>query len=626
MMYTNVYRHFWEILIYMSDMRFLDREDKKKQLRSNIVPRPQTGGADKPGLFSGAKRAGSGANPGGDRRPGTEEFEEDGEEVIRQVQKKRRKRRLVIGLAAVVLIGALAFSWYHYQKEYEYTDYTVAWEKAMRYESGNNGTADGGAGAGNSGGEGAAAGENSETDAADGGNGSVAGTDVQPDGENGGNSAADGDNGDGTGAQSDGNNGETGAADGGSAAETGAQPDGNNGETGADGSKAAADGTAADGTAGTDGETAAPGDAAGESSVSGGNEGAAANSGSLGQGVTAPAPISVSDSSFVNFAYFGENMIKYTKDGATYIDASGKDIWTQGYEMKTPVITVNGDCAVIADQQGNDMYIFNTQGCTGIAKTQLPITKAAVSAKGVAAALVEDSTAAYIFYYKKDGDTLGIDIKMLLSGDGYPVDLALSPDGQQIVMSVMYLKNGVLKNKVVFYDFSEIGKNVNNRFVGGFEKEFDDKLAARVRYLNNDTVCAFSDKGLTFISVKNVIPDPNVVSVPVGENIESICYSDQYAGVVVENSSGDPYRLDLYRTDGTKASSIDFDYTYSGVKIDGDRVILYNEESCRVFDIDGHEKFNGQFDFPVSCVRTGKNHLNSLIVAGSEVMKEIRLK
>ncbi len=66
----------------------------------------------------------------------------------------------------------------------------------------------------------------------------------------------------------------------------------------------------------------------------------------------------------------------------------------------------------------------------------------------------------------------------------------------------MYMKNGALKNKVAFYDFSEIGKNVNNRFIAAFEEEFDDKMVGRVRYLNDQTVCAFSDKGLTFISVK----------------------------------------------------------------------------------------------------------------------------
>ena len=334
----------------------------------------------------------------------------------------------------------------------------------------------------------------------------------------------------------------------------------------------------------------------------------------------------VSAGSFINYEPFADNMIKYTKDGASYIDGSGKTIWTRTYEMKAPIIYVNGDFAVIADQQGNDLYICDKGGCTGAAKTRLPITKAAVSSKGLAAVVVEDSTATYVNYYKKEGESLGIDIKMLLSGDGYPLDIALSPDGRQIAMSVMYIKNGAMKNKIVFYDFSEIGKNVNNRFIGAFEEEFHDGMVSRIRYLNADTVCTFSDKGISFLSVKNVIPDPQVITVPVEETIESICYSEQYAGIIVNNPSENPYRMDIYGSDGRQVCSFGFDYDYSGVKIDGDKVILYNEESCRVYNLDGYLKFEGRFDFTVSCVRNAKGRMNSLIVAGNEIMKEIRLR
>ncbi len=472
----------------MSDMQSMDRENKKRQLRQNIVQMPDN--------------------------ESNEPMDDD------RLAKYRRKKR-IIAVTAVCFIAALGFTGYRYMNEYEYTGYSVQWERSMRYtdDAGKNAQA-------------------SETSAAD-----------------------------------NTESGETAADD-----------------TGSSGDNASGDTASA--------ETSAP----------------------------AEASKTVGDSSFVKFAMFGDNMIKYTKDGASYIDASGKTIWTQSYEMKTPIININGDYAVIADQQGNEMYICSKEGCTGTAKTQLPITKAAVSARGVAAAVVEDSTASYIFYFKKDGESLGINIKMLLSGDGYPVDIALSPDGKQIVMSVMYMKNGAMKNKVAFYDFSEIGKNVNNRFIAAFEEEFDDKMVGRVRYLNDQTVCAFSDKGLTFISVKNVIPDTNVTFVPVEEEIQSICYSDKYAAVVVDSTSGSPYRFDVYNTEGKQVTSIDFDYAYTGVLIDGDRLILYNEESCRVYNLDGHEKFNGQFDYSVSLVRAGKNRTNSLITAGSEVMKEIKLR
>ena len=110
------------------------------------------------------------------------------------------------------------------------------------------------------------------------------------------------------------------------------------------------------------------------------------------------------------------------------------------------------------------------------------------------------------------------------------------------------------------------------------------------------------------------------------EEIESISYSDKYAAVVVDNPSGNPYRVDLYATNGELAASVDFDYNYTGLKIDGEKIILYNEESCRVYDLDGNLKFEGRFNFAVSCVRDSKKHLNSLILAGPEVMKEIKLK
>lgn len=489
----------------MSDMRNIERENKKKQLRSNIVPMP--------GNRSGSQTGGGTGHMAGGQ-PDPEEF--DGDEMITRY---RRKKFLRVFLVLFILAAAL-FIGYRYIYQHEFTDYSVRWEKPMRY--------------------------------VDGGLENGAGT-----------------------------------------KETAGGSEGEN--TGSEGESTGSEGAGSD----SQGEQLALG---------GSMESAGAGS------------------QFVQYIPFGENMIRYTKDGATYLDASGNNVWTVSYEMRTPISNVNGDYAVIADQQGNEIYICSTSGCTGVAKTQLPITKAAVSSIGVTAAVVEDGTASYVFYFRRDGEELGINIKMLLSGDGYPLDLALSPDGTQIVMSVVHLEGGVLKNKVVFYDFSEIGKNVNNRYVGGFEEEFNGKMAARVRYLNQDTVCAFSDSGLTFISVKNVIPDPEVITVEVEEDIESICSSERYAAMILDNPTGDPYRMDIYTTDGKLKKSIPFDYPYSGALIDGDQVILYNEESCMVYNIDGYKKFEGRFDFPVSLVRKGKKGFNSLIIAGSDRMQEISLR
>ena len=63
--------------------------------------------------------------------------------------------------------------------------------------------------------------------------------------------------------------------------------------------------------------------------------------------------IPASESSFTGYMKFGENLLKYSKDGASYIDKSGNAVWSLSYQMKSPVCYVNGNFAVIGDQQGN---------------------------------------------------------------------------------------------------------------------------------------------------------------------------------------------------------------------------------------------------------------------------------
>ncbi len=57
--------------------------------------------------------------------------------------------------------------------------------------------------------------------------------------------------------------------------------------------------------------------------------------------------IAASESSTTEFVPFGENVLKYTKDGASYLDKSGKAVWSMSYELKSPICYVNGDYAVI---------------------------------------------------------------------------------------------------------------------------------------------------------------------------------------------------------------------------------------------------------------------------------------
>ena len=93
---------------------------------------------------------------------------------------------------------------------------------------------------------------------------------------------------------------------------------------------------------------------------------------------------------------------------------------------------------------------------SGTATTALPVIKAAVSQNGIVAAILEDSRASYIQYYKKDGTDMQLTVKSVLSGDGYPLDIALSPDGTRMIASIIHLEKGELLQRVVTVSYTHL--------------------------------------------------------------------------------------------------------------------------------------------------------------------------
>lgn len=336
--------------------------------------------------------------------------------------------------------------------------------------------------------------------------------------------------------------------------------------------------------------------------------------------------VELNEGSLVGYESFGNNVLKVTRDGASYIDHKGKNIWTESYEMKNPIVSVNGEYAAIADKQGNSIYIFNKEGTQGQATAVLPISKVAVSGTGLVAAVLEDATSSYVNFYTRNGTKLDIVIKSSMGGDGYPLDICLSGDATQLISSYAYINNGELKNRVVFYDFSEIGKNVPDRIVGGFDEQFQGTLVGEVQYLGDPYSVAFSGNGLTFFSSRNIASPELISQVPVEEEIQSVFHSDEYAGIIVRNNAGEyASRMEIYKKSGELVMKKDFTYDYTAADIDGDLVILYNEDSCKVYNMSGVLKLYAAFDFTVSKIRKG-SFPNTLIVTGPQLMKEIKLR
>jgi len=335
----------------------------------------------------------------------------------------------------------------------------------------------------------------------------------------------------------------------------------------------------------------------------------------------------VSQGSLVGYEPFKRGFLKYSKDGVSYIGEKNETYWSSSFEMKDPVIDVNGAYAVIADRTGNTLQIFDEKhGKIGECRTERSLDSASISAGGIVATLEEDSVASYIQFYNPDGTVLDITVKALLEGDGFFTALDLSDDGSQVIVGVAYLEGGVLHGKVAAYDFSEKESSGKGPMRGGVEPFAGKNLISEVRYLQNGTAFAASTRGLFFFRVGEQKVE-GYSSVEAEEEIRSLCFDRSYVGIVLNDtvSKNGPYRIELYNSSGERVMHANFGEQYSASFVDKGTVFLLGSDTLTIFLKNGTKQFSGNVDFSLvrAVRRPGENRYLWL---GASHIKEVKLK
>jgi len=287
---------------------------------------------------------------------------------------------------------------------------------------------------------------------------------------------------------------------------------------------------------------------------------------------------------------YRDYVLRWNRDGITYVNSKGEAVWTQSFELADPVATVNGNYAAVIDRGGYRLYIFNENGCTGKVSTLLPIHKVTVSAGGVTAIAVEDDLADKVFFYDMSGRQMGIEMKTLLTEDGYTLDMSLSPDGQQMVAAYVYLDQGIMKNQVVFRNFGDEGQEMIKRLVGGF-KEYEDQLIGRTVFLDDVYACAFAQDRVSFYSLKNRLSPQMVKQIDFKEEIYSVFYNSEYVGIISEGTDSVKRQVSIYDRTGKLIGEFDTSFAYTGANFSGGRVVLYSATHCQIYNVYGDLKY-----------------------------------
>ncbi len=323
------------------------------------------------------------------------------------------------------------------------------------------------------------------------------------------------------------------------------------------------------------------------------------------------------------YTEYAEGTIRYGSNGAEYIDDKGTLVWNAAYEMKRPNVFVEGTYAVIADIGGNRFVVCDLKGLVSDVSTDKTIIDADISASGAVCVVLDDETADYVNFYDNKGSILDIEIKTLLAGDGYPLDMALSPSGQILMMSYLYMNEGTMLNKVVFYNFSELGQNYSDRLVGVFN--YNATMVPAVDLLSDEYACAFAEDKVDFYSLKDSTKPALANSCEYTVPIESIFTSKEYVGVISQGSGGTAEdNLDIYTPSGVRTLRAAISCDFSEVKFSDNRVVFNNNNQCVIYNINGRLKYEGALDGEIDFVKSIKD--NRLIKFADNMMSEIKLK
>ncbi len=157
-----------------------------------------------------------------------------------------------------------------------------------------------------------------------------------------------------------------------------------------------------------------------------------------------------------SYREFASGVLKYSRDGIALLDRRGDEVWNQSYQMQNPMVHVFGDSAVVADKDGNSMIVVDRDGLKGEIETTMPIEKAVVSSQGIVAAVLSGDGEPQIVCFDAAGNTLAR-IDTAMKGNGYPLDLSLSKDGELLLVSFMTVENGRTVTHICYYDFGEGG-------------------------------------------------------------------------------------------------------------------------------------------------------------------------
>ena len=302
-----------------------------------------------------------------------------------------------------------------------------------------------------------------------------------------------------------------------------------------------------------------------------------------------------------NYQYCMNGILRYSRDGIAMLDDAGQEKWNQPCQMSNPIVEINGSSGIVADKGGTSILVFTKKGLKGEIHTTKTIEKASVSSQGIVAVVLKDEETPLVMCYDSKGNVL-VEHETTFGTMGYPVDLALSEDGQTMLVSYLCTEGNSVLTKIAYYYFGNTKETEDKQAV--YQMELKDTIVPIVAFMKKEISVLIADNSLIFCEGQK--KPKEVAKVKIESEIQSVAYDDEYVAFLLKNSETGTYKLEVYNTNGKQITSVVVDKEYKDMKIMDGQIMMYDGKLCSIYHKNGVHKYEGKVEenileiFPIS--------------------------
>lgn len=328
------------------------------------------------------------------------------------------------------------------------------------------------------------------------------------------------------------------------------------------------------------------------------------------------------DSAAAKYENFLGNILEYNNDGIVCRNVDDDLIWNQAFEMTTPMLEICEKYLAVYDRGGTSVYIMGEKGVVRQIETSMPINSVCIANQGTIAVLMKEDNISYVRMYDRDGKELA-NGEFFEEKQSFPVDIALSSDGQKLAVDMLDVTSGSVRSTISFYNFGSVGQNEIDNNVGTYT--YDDMFISEIKYIGNERMMAVGDQGLIlFEGVQKPAPK-NVVTFDT--EIQSVFCGDKYVGVTYGNSQKEEsWHIKVYDMKGNVVMENDTGIAYNRIEfLNNNEICVRDDYSCEIFTIHSIRKFSYTFDRELYKILAGGDSQSYILVLNGAI-EEVRLR